>query len=54
MNKMYQELAKDTFPFLIRMSSHMTNPDWEREFLLGINVLLSGFTANLKNDPELK
>lgn len=54
MNKMYQELAKDTFPFLFRMSSHMTNPSWEREFLLGINVLLSGFTSNLKNDLELK
>jgi AcrR family transcriptional regulator len=47
-NKMYQTLSKDSFPSIARLSRYMTNPDWDREFDMGINVLLNGFTVNLK------
>jgi AcrR family transcriptional regulator len=46
-NKMYQDLPK-AFPSIARLAPYMTNPNWEREFILGINVLLNGFTINLK------
>ncbi|MXQ55954.1 TetR/AcrR family transcriptional regulator C-terminal domain-containing protein [Shimazuella alba] len=47
-DKMYQTLSKDSFPSIARLSCYMTNPNWDREFDMGINVLLNGFTVNLK------
>ncbi|SHE68169.1 transcriptional regulator, TetR family [Seinonella peptonophila] len=51
-NKMYQALPKDSFPFMRQLSPYMTSPNWEREFNLGISVLLDGFTVKLKNDSK--
>jgi AcrR family transcriptional regulator len=47
-NKMYRDLPNNSFPSIARLSPYMTNPNWEREFNMGINVLLNGFIINIK------
>ncbi|WP_167569066.1 TetR/AcrR family transcriptional regulator C-terminal domain-containing protein [Brevibacillus migulae] len=46
-DQFYRQLPEERFPNMIRLASHTTKSDWEKEFHFGLSVLIDGFSAIL-------